>query len=94
MVILVVLELIGYFGLLRGFRGFFIQTKHNIKKKKQFYLTQKIQQNMIFSFFQFERKLMIVISKKKKKTYDSCSGIRPRSSLSMYILGLRPNLGM
>ena len=33
MVILVVLELIGYFGLLRGFRGFFIQTKHNIKKK-------------------------------------------------------------
>ena len=66
MVILVVLELIGYFGLLRGFRGFFIQTKYNIKKK-QFYLTQKIQQNMIFSFFQFERKLMIVISKKKKK---------------------------
>ena len=66
MVILVVLELLGYFVLLRGFRGFFIQTKHNIKKKKQFYLTQKIQQNMIF-FFNMKEKLMIVIIKKKKK---------------------------
>ena len=47
---------------------------------------------MIF-FFNMKEKLMIVIIKKKKKTYDSCSGIRP-SSLSMYILGLRPNLGM
>ena len=36
MVIVVVLELLGYFVLLRGFRGFFIQTKHNIKKKNNF----------------------------------------------------------